>query len=460
MPQLRQTYLGASTHQTLCIVPYSHQRPLVPTGGCYISRIPDELLYRTLGYLAPEQTPNSGFKYEPCLPLSLVCRRWERLYCAFFYRNIDLGYFGWQKPRRIMRLEATLRQRPDLCDAVRMVGFRHDNPGDATCQMIAKIIIYSQGLRSFELHTWFHRSAWIILDAAKTAPLATLKFSGSHCGPSLPMIVKHFSLPTLKEVSFNGYGPGRADNPSGYISFDPADEDDLGLLLSSTSPCNVTTIELIDPTAPARVTKTFLQWPARLTSLTLRLCDGRYNVDAVQGILYDHHHTLQHISLAQLVRRVERMPDFSSFTSLESLQIHGHNLFAESPCRAAAKLDAPRLCHLRISFDTEDQDQTDYTEFEDDKIAWLEDFFDQTTPTTNRLETVFIEFDPDVSIMDFDWFYYRNWPWSYIDQAVGMFASQNITMTYTQPRYSKKEWDRAVDRQNEEDARQARLRRG
>ena len=422
--------------------------------------MPDELLYRTLGYLAPEQNPNSGFKYEPCLPLSLVCRRWERLYCAFFYRNIDLGYFGWQNTRRIRQLENTLRQRPDLCDAVRMVGFRHDKPRNATCQMIANIISYSQGLRRFELHTWFTRSAWIILEAAKMAPLATLKLSGSYGGPSLPMILKHFGLSTLKELSLNAYGPGNGYDPGAYISFDPAHEEDLGLLLSATSPCNLTTIELIDPVAPVHVTKTFLQWPARLTSLTMRLCGTRYNVDVVQGILDDHRYTLQHISLAELARPVERMPDFSSFTSLESLQIHGHNLFAESPCRAAAKLDAPRLRHLRISFDTEDQDQTDYTDFEDDKIAWLEDFFDQTTPTTNRLETVFIEFDPDVSIMDFDWFYYRNWPWSYIDQAVGMFANQNITMTYTQPRYSKKEWDRAVDRQDEEDARQARLRRG
>lgn len=108
MPRLRQTYLGASTHQTLCIVPYSHQRPLVPTEEFFLHRMPDELLCRTLGYLAPARTPNTGFKYEPCLPISLVCRRWERIYYSFFYRNIDLGYFGWQNLHRIKRLKATL----------------------------------------------------------------------------------------------------------------------------------------------------------------------------------------------------------------------------------------------------------------------------------------------------------------------------------------------------------------
>ena len=447
MPHLRQTYLGASKHQTLCIMPHSHQPPLVPTGRCYISRMPNEFLCRMLGYLAPEQTPNSGFKYEPCLPLSLVCRRWERIYYAYLYRNIDLGYFGWQRPRRIRQLEATLRQRPDLCDAVRMIGFQHNQPFIDTCELIANIITYSKGLRRLELHTDLAQFTCIILGAARKAPLATLKLSGCEGGPSLLLILKHFSLPTLKEMSLNGYGLGNEESVRARYSFDNAHEQLR--LLSSASPCNVTTMELIEPSAPAHVTKSFLQWPARLKRLIMRRCgSAEYPVNAVQGILDDHRHTLEHISISELIRGIDCMPDFSSFTSLESLQIHGHNLFAESPCRAATKLDAPRLRHLRISFDTEDQHEASYTDFESDQIDWLEDFVGHITPTNNNLETVFVEFDPDVSISDLDWFEYATWPWSYIDQAVGLFASHNITMTYTQPRYSKKEWDRAAERRN------------
>ena len=463
MRHLRQTYLGASTHQTLCIMPYSHQHPFVPTGDCFLPRMPDELLCRILEYLAPAGTSHSGFGYGPCLPIPLVCRRWERLYCSFLYRNIDLGYFGWQNLRRIRQLEATLRQRPDLCDAVRMVGFQSQRPSDATCEMIADILSYSEGLRKFELHTEWTQSTWIILNAAKRAPLATLKLSGFKGGPSLQMILKHFSLPTLKKVYLNRYGLGNGDEPGApwYPSSDAAHED-LSLLLLSASPCNVTTMELIEPSAPAYVTKSFLQWPARLTNLTIRFimnsaCGEEYTVDAVQGILDVHRHTLQHISLGQLARGIERLPDFSSFTSLESLQIHGYNLFGDSPCRAAARLDAPRLRHLRISFDTEDQHETSYTDFESDKIDWLEDFVGYISPTTNRLETVFVEFDPDVSISDLNLFDYETWPWSYIDQAVGLFARHNVTMTYTQPRYSKKEWDQAVERTKQDDGRPARL---
>ncbi|KAK0512760.1 hypothetical protein JMJ35_004777 [Cladonia borealis] len=453
MPQLRQTYLGASTHQTLCIMPHSHPRPLVPTGRCFISSMPDELLCRILGYLAPVRTPNTGFLYEPCLPLSLVCRRWERLNYSFLYRNIDLGYFGWQKLRRIRQLWKTLRQRAHLCDAVRMVGFQHNQPCDATLEIVAEILGYLTGLRNFELHTKLAESTWIILNAALGAPLATLKLSGSEVGPSLQMILKHFSMPTLKELSLNGYGLGNEDEPGAYHPSNNVQED-LRLFLSSASLSNVTTVELIDPRAPVHMTRSFLQWPVRLTSLTMRACSAEYTVDAVQGILDHHRHTLQHISLPELRRGFHWMPAFSSFKSLESLQIHGQNLFMESPRWAVGKLDAPRLRHLRISFEREDQHDTHYTDFEVDRIDWLEDFFGHITPTNNRLETVFVDFDPaDVSIMDFDWFSYFTWPWSHIDQAVGMFASHNITMTYPQPHCSKKDWDRAVKRQDEEDAR-------
>ena len=425
-----------------------HQRALVPTGRCNIARIPDELLCRILGYLAPQQIPYYRIRYEQFLPLSLVCRRWERIYSAFFYRNIDLGFFEWQEPRRIRQLEATLRQRPDLCDAVRMIGYHHDHPLIHTCEMIANIITYCKGLRRLELHTDLAQFTWIILNAARKAPLAALKLSGCEGGPSLRLILKYFSLPTLKEISLNGYGLGdenwvraRSSSDNGHVDL---------RLLSSASPCNVTTMELIQPCAPAHVTKSFLQWPACLKSLIMRRCwSAEYSVNAVQGILDDHRYTLEHISISEIDGGIDYIPDFSSFTSLESLQIHGHNLFAEAPWRAATKLNAPKLRHLRISFDPEDQYEASYTDFESDQIDWLEDFVGYMKPTTNSLETVFVEFDPDVSMSDLDWFEYATWPWSYIDQAVGLFADHNITMTYTQPRYSKWEWDRAIEWRND-----------
>ncbi len=369
MPHLRQTYLGASPHQTLRIMPYAHGRRFAPTGECFLHRMPDEILCHILEYLAPAQHFHGGSEYEPCLPIPLVCRRWERVYCSILYRNIDLGYFGWKTTRRIRRLEATLRQRPDLSDAVRMVRLQLGRPSDATCEIIAYILNCCTGLRKFRLHTSFTKSTWAILHAARRPQLAILELSGLEGGPSLQMILKHFSLPTLKEVSFARYGLGSGDEPGApwYPSFDTAHED-LRLLLSSASPCNVTTMELVEPSAPAHVTKSFLQWPARLSSLTMKFiansaCGAEYTVDAVQGILDDHRHTLQCISLGILARGTECSPDFSSFTSLESLQIHEYNFFWNSPSRAARRLDAPRLRHLGISFDTEDQHDTSPTDF-------------------------------------------------------------------------------------------------
>ena len=453
MPHLTQAYLGASPQQTLCIMP----SPCVPTGECFLSRMPDEVLCSILGYLAPARTSRSGPKYEPCLPISLVCRRWERLYSFFLYRNIDLGYFGWQNLRRIRQLEATLRLRPELCDAVRMVAIQSRRPSDVTCELIADILSYCYGLRGFKLHTGWTQSTWMILHSASMAQLETLSLSGFEGGPSLQMILNHFSLPTLQKVSLSRYRLGIGDEPGvPWYPSPGAAHEDLHSLLSLAPPCNVTTMELFEPSAPAHVTKSFLQWPARLTTLTMSSmvnseCGREYTIDAVQGILDDHRHTLQHITLGNLTCGIERMPDFSSFTSLESLQIHGYNFFGESsPRRAAARLDAPRLRHLRISFAREDEYETSYTDFESERIDWLKDFVG--TPATNRLETVFVNFEPDLLTSDLAWIDYATWPWHYVDQAVGLFAGHNVAMTYSQPRYSKKEWDQAVERRNQDDA--------
>ena len=450
MGHLRQKYLGASPQKTLCIMPYYHQRPSIPTGECIFPRMSDELLCRIFEYLAPVQHPHLGYKYGPCLRILLVCRRWERLYCSYLYRNIDIG----EKVRRIKQLGTTLGQRPDLGDAVYGVGVQFWRPSIATCEMIAYILRCCRCLRKFELHTGWTQSTWIILNAVKRAPLTALKLSGFEGGPSLQMILKHFSLPTLKEVSLARYGLGNGEEPGApwHTSTDTTHED-LKLLLSSASPCNATTMVLADPSAPAQVTRSFLQWPARLTSLTMKCMsnpayDSGYTVDNVQPILDDHHHTLQHISLGMLAYGSRNLPDFSSFTSLESLQIHGSNLFRVSPCSAASKLKAPQLRSLGISFNTEDQHETFPDEFGPEKIGWLEDFFDHMTPGTNVLETVSIEFYPGVSLYDPDWANTDTWPWSYIDQAVGIFAAHNVAMSYTEPHISRKEWDQAVEQRN------------
>ena len=457
MPHLRQTYLGASPLQTLCIMPCSHE----PTGECFLHQMPDEILRHILEYLAPAQSLHGRSGYEPCLPIPLVCRRWERIYYSILYRNIDLGFRGWIKKRRIRRLETTLRQRPDLSAAVRMVWIQLCQPSDATCEIIAYILGCCTGLRKFGLSTSFTKSTCTILHAARRPQLATLELSGFKAGPSLQMILKHFSLPTLKEVSLARYELGSGDESRApwYSSSDTAHED-LSLLDSSASPCNVTTVRLLVPNAPVHATRSFLQWPARLTSLTIKFLDhsacGRaeYTINAVQGILDDHRHTLRRINLGFLARGTEHLPDFSSFTSLESLQLHAYDLFWSSPSRAVGRLNAPRLRHLGISFDREDGHDTSPLDFGPYGMTWFEDFVGQITRMTNRFETVFVQFDPEVSLSDIEYMDYI-WPWYYVDQTVGLFAAQKVVMTYSQHRCSRKKWDQMVEQRKQMDGEQA-----
>ncbi len=49
----------------------------------------------------------------------------------------------------------------------------------------------------------------------------------------------------------------------------------------------------------------------------------------------------------------------------------------------------------------------------------------------------------------------ETWPWYYVDQTVGLFAAQNVAMTYSQPRYSRKEWSQMVEQKKEMDAERA-----
>lgn len=457
-------------------IPYARRLPFVPTGECFLSRVPDELLCHILEYLAPTQNLNHGFEYGPCLAIPLVCRRWKRLYYSFLYRNIDLdkpssstlyspidfdrnlsstSYSKIELDKnlcRIKQLDATLRQRPDLGDAVRRVEIAFWCPSVDTCRMIAYILCCCKGLRRFKLGTVWTQDTWIILDAAKRAQVATLELSG---GPSLQMILKHCNSTTLEEVSLTECELDEAGGPSATSSYYCSDtaHNDLKLLLSSATSCNVTTMVLSYPMTPAHVTRSFLQWPARLTSLTMNgIFDEvvSYTVEDIQGILDDHHHTLQHFSLG-LLKGEESLPDFNSLTSLDSLQIHAINLFYESPCSAASKLAAPLLRYLEISFDTTTLDDPQKEFLGPDQITWLERFFGYMTPGTNKLETVLVS--------DTEWWDDNDddrdtWPWAYIDQAVGVFAAHNVAMTYTPPQKSWEEWYRAVQQRKVESAEQ------
>ena len=318
--------------------------------------------------------------------------------------------------------------------------------------MLAYILSCCKGLRKLLLEIPWTQSAWIVVNAAKRASLTTLELKS---GPSLQIILKHFSLPTLKELSLDYYGLGNGEEPGAprYPSSDTAYED-LKLLLSSASPCNVTNMVLERPCAPAHVTRSFLRWAARLTSLTMgaminSACEADYAVDDIQGILNDHHYTLQHICLDMLPGGIRDLPDFSSLTSLESLQINWYSLFGVSPCSAASKLKAPQLRHIEISFSTEEHDMISPRAFGPDKIGWFERFFDHMTPGTNKLETVFIEFEPEVNFWSPNRTNDETWPWSYIDQTVGIFAAHNVAMTYSEPTITKREWDQATEQGRE-----------
>lgn len=462
MVRLRQSYLGSSPQRTLFIVPRPPQRSQ-PLGKCFISSLPDELLAQILDHLAPPNLFYHGPEYEKYLPILIVCERWRRLYEPILYRGIDLGHAGWQKPRRTARLVKTFEDRPGIPGHVREIHIQIYQPSDATCRMVVWVIQCCKSLRKLSLHMTMSSTVWPIIHTASKLPrLETLQLTGYEGGPALQMILTHFDLPTLKELHLSRYGLSVDNGPKApWRSVAGSTPPSLDHIFSHHS-CNgaVTALSLTDPSAPPDITKSLLQWPAHLTSLSIDFLAHSiyalmYTVGAMQQLLDTQCESLQHVVIGIIPGQPRNIPNFCHFQRLQTLQLSKYNLLTETPHEAAVKLSPPMLRQLAISFSPEDQHQESPHDFLNDQIRWLENFASHVTVnrTANcRLDTVFVDFNPDTGRGISDEPEHMIWPWEYLEKAVQALSRYSVTMTYSTPEYTKQEWsDMLLERQRERD---------
>ena len=94
-----------------------------------ISRLPDELLLEIFRHVGRSTAPYSE-AVEKCIPVPLVCRRWEAIYNVVlfeglgFYESPDSSRYEHNRPRtghRLSLLKRRLDRHPHLGELVRYV---------------------------------------------------------------------------------------------------------------------------------------------------------------------------------------------------------------------------------------------------------------------------------------------------------------------------------------------------
>jgi hypothetical protein len=341
MPLPRESRLATSAQQTLCI----ERPPLLHPGESTTTVIPDEILVEVFSYLGLKGSCFAVSKYQECLPLTLVCKRWRRVYEPFLYRRLDLGYFGWKKSRRVRQLLQNLQDRPDLGRQVKTIDIQAYNPNPSTSMNIAKIVTHCKAARHISLHMFLTDPTVPLLDAVARLPcLETLSVSGHSGGPSVYTILQYFNLPSLSNLRLCRYGIGKGTSPGASWPWDvPASAHDLDELLPSNRyhTSRVTSLELSDPSTPPRVTELILRWPQHLEMLSIHSLlhssyAREYTLTCIERLLGIHRQSLKSITIGIIPGRRTGMPDFSSFECLEELHMSAYQL-AVGPTRRPSR---------------------------------------------------------------------------------------------------------------------------
>ena len=455
--------------------------PPEPLGECYINKLPNELLTEILAYLPPDIFLHEPPTYGQCPPIALVCKLWERNYDATQYQNIFLsGYSRWRKLYDWKVLK-TLRQQAELCDHVRRIFVCMDYVSEDTYREIADTIKSCQAIHTVVLHVDWSIKVWPIIHAIEMLPrLQNLVLLGPHGGVSLQTLLRHFNQPTLRYVELHRYGLARGETPGlSYFKHEPPSPEEVDMLSGVARPRSsaISSLNLIDPSTSPRCTIILLQWISKLVKLSLSglTCStyrSQYTHEAVEQILNVHRESLQHIMVGTIPSGQDEhgnciaagIPDFSKFPCLRELQLSHHNLLFEKPSQAAAKLAATVMCHLAMSFSSEDQrpgseDQTleRRSKFAEAESLWMVEFVSQ--PNT-RLKTIFVDYDPwplrPATNAPWPWEYFDDdpwplgptthppWPWEYLEQAAKELSRYNVAMTYSEPRCTKEKWDQMM----------------
>ncbi|PVH79030.1 hypothetical protein DL98DRAFT_572794 [Cadophora sp. DSE1049] len=473
MPLQRQSHLGRSLGGQLCLEKPQQVHPAESLGPNHISILPDEILFEILSCIPPETNCHryEYIKDRESFPLTLVCRKWRRVYEPTFFRTITTRYPASLKLSRMRELWSLLDTRPYLRGYPRKICIlMHRTLAHAAiCRILTAIIKCCTGLREVSFYSEYTPEACAILSTISALPrLEHLELGG----PSLQLFLEDFTLPSLKSLVLCRYGGRNPEDSSSTPSRGeplPISQTYLDHLLppSRYHTGGVTRMSLEEPSCHSNVTEHILRWPLALTDLSISLSHSAggkyYTVEAMQRILDIHRSSLQRVTIGIIPGTSLKhagSPDFSSFPRLETLRMSAYNLIgSETATEAARKVSAPNLRCVTLSFCTEDQDPPSRRDFGKDQVVWATEFAKvrKEKYPESRLEKLVVEFDtgedhhqhrrlllgPPEHVLASGVAERLTWPWEYLEEAKRCAAEFDLRIDY-EARCTKEEWDRIV----------------
>ncbi|KAH6724491.1 hypothetical protein BKA61DRAFT_588555, partial [Leptodontidium sp. MPI-SDFR-AT-0119] len=471
MPIQRQSHLGRTPGGQLCLQKPQRARAAESVEPYYISVLPNEVLFEILSYIPPKRHRYELVKDEERFPLTLVCKKWRRIYEPVLFRTIMTHYPTTIFLSRMRGLLGLLYTRPHLRGYPRKIciSIYQTVAHAAVCRILTAIIKCCTGLREVSFYSVHTPDTSELLSTISTLPRLEHLGLGS---PSLQLFFRDFTLPSLKSLHLSQYGPGRNPEDSS-VSWPGEPIPITRTCLKHLLPPNryrtgdVTRMLLRDPSCLPNVTEHILRWPSALTDLSIWLSHSAggkyYTMEAMQRILDIHRSSLKRVTLGMLpgcyVGRTGS-PDFSSFPYLEELRMSAYSLIrSETATDAARKLSAPNLRCVTLSFSVEDQHSESRSDFGKEQVTWIQEFakLKKEKYPGSKLEKMAVFFDPNENP-----YHLRRllrgppeqvpvsgiaepltWPWEYLEEAKQCAAEFELRVEF-KAEWTREEWNRIV----------------
>lgn len=441
-------------------------QPADHRGGCWISFLPDELLFQIFGYL-PQEDHYPLERDRGCLGPGLVCKRWWSVYEPVLFNDISCRDAS-KNSEHCRQITEILKEKPHLISQVRVLNFSMLKEGGKNEFMdIRSLLETCKGIRTIsvagklvdkERDGLLFQAIWT-LSKIENLTIPYESFSLARQQTEMPFL-KHLKL--IRES-------GRNEN----AKYKQQELEEI-LPLDRYSTGTVTSIVLSNPALRVGyLSRRILHWPANLLHLSIE--HHIKEPQCLQRCIDLHETSLRTIKLGPVFDPVysdkptSPLPNFSACVSLEELTLSATNVFNTNGWSNFAnrrihdklleKL-GPKVHLLTIDFKGFDTwglreiparstSEVDFACF-----GWFAQRKSKEFPSRN-LKKVVVLHDPHKSVSDVRRVWYERlltretpwtvWPWEYIARAKEDVEQFGLQLEF-ESRWSREEWAVIVEK--------------
>ena len=453
-PDRYQGNLVVSPEGKVCVIRHPFYRPYIPSGRCYISCLPDELLLEIFKNFDGAISDGNGMRkfacgsrFAQCISLSVVCKRWNRLCKPLLLHSLYVGSTR-EIPSRAPSLVKKFQCDPSLSCYVQELTVWAVKRTAWPYKDLVTVISQCKLLRKLELYLDIMKDSLALIQVAGTLScLQELKIS-EYRG-SLGHLLQNLKQPSLRalHMSFCSLQHPAADgNP--HLGEEPGElpSRDLGLyeqaddIGTAGSDAKSAFIELTirQRGALSEATEILVRQSQRLEIISLGCFSSWSDLGRLQRILDVHRSTLHTISLSQVSRD---LPDLFAFSSLRRLDINDSQVRTRSLAVTSSRLP----CSLEyLTFRSVPSDGIIYDRLKYGSrkglSLWLFDLavcLRNQNGGTNTLRTI------GVKLADIWWETHppvQFGPYEFLEDATRRLVELGTSLDLTEPRYSRDEW--------------------